>query len=305
MIGGTNLTLLSRALRGDGLILKPAYAAHRIDRFYVNGSGSGLWPNENNCGGAEVWSAPTLPARANLSARHDRRANSMARLFSLSAIHADDSSGVWWYSLLSWDTSDSNCSLSAAELSPPAKSGRGYVVSLFGTRCDDGAPATSCVQKLAEGTPRLLVATNTSGTGLSTDIRVHHVAPVLSRGWVLLGEQDKYVAVSPQRFMAAYPSMSPHAADISASDALIQDELLSEDGDSLTFLVMGEPDEIVDVVVITPAPRVIHVDQLTTTDDVDVLSGTVAVVKVVVGPTGRSRVECVAGKSCTSHRSVV
>ena len=38
----------------DGLILKPAYAAHRIDRFYVNGSGSGLWPNENNCGGALI-----------------------------------------------------------------------------------------------------------------------------------------------------------------------------------------------------------------------------------------------------------
>ena len=122
MIGGTNLTLLNRALRADGLILKPAFAAHRIDRYYVNTSHLDLWWSENSCAGDEVWSAPTLPARANSSARHDRRANSMARLFSLTTSHADDrvSHEVWWYSLLSWDMSDSNCSLSSAELSPPA-----------------------------------------------------------------------------------------------------------------------------------------------------------------------------------------
>ena len=34
MIGGTNMTLLNRALRADAVILKPGFAAHRLDAFY-------------------------------------------------------------------------------------------------------------------------------------------------------------------------------------------------------------------------------------------------------------------------------
>ena len=295
MIGGTNLTLLNRALRADGRILKPAFAAHRIDRFYVNESKLELGSIENSCAGDELWSAPTLPARANSSARHDRRANSMARLFA-SLPNDSISEGVWWYSILSWDMSDSNCSVSAAELSPPAVSGRNYVVSKFGTRCKDGAPARSCVEELGDRKPPLLAATETSGTGLATDIMVHHVAPVLSRGWVVLGEQNKYVAVSPQRFMAAHTSKSAEATDFGASDALLEDELLSDDNAHLTFYVLGDPGERVDIAVIAPKGNAgswatkaydIAIDY-----DVSVLSGTVVVVKVVVGPSGRSQVGC-------------
>ena len=56
---------------------------------------------------------------------------------------------------------------------------------------------------------------NSSGTGRSSDIRLHQIPPVLLGGWVLLGEQTKYVAVSPQRFMSARSgtSMAPSASD--------------------------------------------------------------------------------------------
>ena len=93
MINGTNVTLLSRALRSDGVILKPGFAAHRLDSFYHTAS-------TNVCAKAEVWSAPTVPARTNGSARHDRRANSMVRLFPLRGpAHSADGSGLWWYSV--------------------------------------------------------------------------------------------------------------------------------------------------------------------------------------------------------------
>lgn len=121
MIGGTNLTLLNRALRADGVILKPGFAAHRLDTFYyrepppgrqrtgthVVGSASNLLLS-SPCYMAEVWSAPTVPSRVNGTARTDRRANSMARLFPLNgqASAADTVAGErWWYSLLLSDLS--------------------------------------------------------------------------------------------------------------------------------------------------------------------------------------------------------
>ena len=257
MIGGTNLTLLNRALRPDGIILKPAFAAHRLDNFYYLNSTSGN--NANTCARAEVWSAPTVPARSNSSARHDRRANSMARLFPLGGDVEGRGSGgsrVWWYSLLLWDLSESNCTITPAELSPPALSSDGYVVSRFGAPCEDGAPAASCVQVIGKHAPPLALATDTRRTGRATDIRLHQIAPVLQGGWVLLGEQSKYVAVSPQRFMAARVGDPPAGG---ASDALDQDELVhtssGEQGQTvLEFGVLGEPGECVNVTVIIPPP---------------------------------------------------
>jgi hypothetical protein len=300
MIGGTNLTLLNRALRADGVILKPGFAAHRLDNFYLNAS-------DNACANAEVWSAPTLPARANSSARHDRRSNSMARLFPLSG-QPSSGGGLWWYSLLLWDLSKSNCTLIPPQLSPPALSRLGYVVSRFGAPCQNGAPAASCLQSFEvskEGA--LVVATETSGTGRSTDVRLHQVAPVLPGGWVLLGEQAKYVAVSPQRFMAANVSTSAMAVE-RGSDELYEDELLlpgSGGQEILAFTVLGEAGESVDVAVIAPTESTVAINTQsadrprrgehgTVAEDV-VAEGLVTVLQVVVGEGGRSEVACGIG----------
>ena len=288
MIGGTNLTLLNRALRSDGVILKPGFAAHRLDNYYLNTS-------DNTCSKAEVWSAPAVPARANSSARHDRRANSMARLFPLNQSHKSGG-GLWWYSLLLWDLSGVNsCAINPAQLSPPALSSNGYVVSRFDAPpCEDGAPAASCVRVFSEGTPPLGMATETSGTGRSTDIRLHQIARVLSGGWGLLGEQAKYVAVSPQRFMSAH--VSGLAAVASASDALSEDELIAADhsNELLGFTVLGEPGESVDVAVIAPPTRAVSANGVGADDAV--AGGVVIVLKVVVGAAGKSGVECGPGK---------
>ena len=122
MIGGTNMTLLNRALRADAVILKPGFAAHRLDAFYHadppgdtpqsqhHRASTGPPPSPSSsssssllCSKAEVWSAPTVPARVNGTARTDRRANSMARLFPVSGeaeSAASTAAGRWWYSLL-------------------------------------------------------------------------------------------------------------------------------------------------------------------------------------------------------------
>ena len=84
----------------------------------------------------------------------------------------------------------SNCTLTPAQLSPPALSPSGYVVSEFGSRCADGALASSCLGEFSAGTP-LDIETPTSNTGEASDNRLYHIAPVLTGGWVLLGEQSK------------------------------------------------------------------------------------------------------------------
>lgn len=218
----------------------------------------------------------------------------MARLFPLNQSHKSGG-GLWWYSLLLWDLSGVNCSINPAQLSPPALSSNGYVVSRFDAPpCEDGAPAASCVRVFSEGTPPLGMATETSGTGRSTDIRLHQIAPVLSGGWVLLGEQAKYVAVSPQRFMSAH--VSGLAAVASASDALSEDELIAADhsNELLGFTVLGEPGESVDVAVIAPPTRAVAANGVAADDAV--AGGVVIVLKVVVGAAGKSGVECGPGK---------
>ena len=340
MIGGTNLTLLNRALRSDGVILKPGFAAHRLDNFYMDtantNTNTSTSTSTSTCRKAEVWSAPTVPARTNSSARHDRRANSMARLFPLTGSgrvrnRSASTRDLWWYSLLLWDLSESNCSITPAQLSPPALSSHGYVVSRFGKPCKDGAAAASCVKAFIEETSPLDVATTTSQTGRATDIRLHQVAPVLPGGWVLLGEQSKYVAVSPQRFMSARVSGSSAAAAAAAavddasggardalSDALSDDELLynggmGDDNLVLGFTVLGEPGETVDVAVICPSPVSTGTPPISTgtppvstgTPEVTVQDqsgievkqrGVVTVLQVVVGAAGQSKVECAPGK---------
>lgn len=69
------------------------------------------------------------------------------------------------------------------------------MVSEFGSRCADGALASSCL-KVFSATAPLGIDTPTSNTGEASDNRLYHVAPVLGGGWVLIGEQSKCVGVA-------------------------------------------------------------------------------------------------------------
>jgi hypothetical protein len=124
---------------------------------------------------------------------------------------------------------------------------------------------------------------------------------------VLLGEQAKYVAVSPQRFMAANVSTSAMAVE-RGSDELYEDELLlpgSGGQEILAFTVLGEAGESVDVAVIAPTESTVAINTQsadrprrgehgTVAEDV-VAEGLVTVLQVVVGEGGRSEVACGIG----------
>jgi hypothetical protein len=74
--------------------------------------------------------------------------------------------------------------------------------------------------------------------------------------------------------------------------------VLSHDNAHLTFYVLGDPGETVDIAVIAPKGNAggweTNAYDIALDHDVGVLSGTVVVVKVVVGPSGRSQVGCTA-----------
>eukprot|EP01050_Picozoa_sp_SAG11_P049853 SAG11_NODE_27462_length_332_cov_1.072961_1_plen_65_part_01 len=65
-----------------------------------------------------------------------------------------------------------------------------------------------------------------------------------------MGEQEKYVAVSPQRFVTA---QAVEATDEDASDALVEAELQPEGGQGLCFTVVGAVGENVSISVLAPS----------------------------------------------------
>jgi hypothetical protein len=89
---------------------------------------------------------------------------------------------------------------------------------------------------------------------------LYSVAPVLPGGWVLVGEQIKYVPVSPQRIVAgAAPGPVSIATTATAPGNVGQDddgldpvELVSNDG-SLSYVVIGPAGTSANITVILPA----------------------------------------------------
>lgn len=110
----------------------------------------------------------------------------------------------------------------------------------------------------------------------------------------------RYVAVSPQRIMAATRGSGSH--DQGGSDALTEDELLpslpvgattgaNESTASLAFTVLGEPGEEVEIAVVVPSTTAGAVEARAG-GQIGPLGGKVRVVRVEIGPSGRSAVKC-------------
>ena len=253
MVNGTNSTRLALATRADGVILKPAHTALRVDDFYAAG---------NDCAGAEVWSAASAVARS-VSSSEDRRANSFARLDADAGLGAGGADGVWWFSILSTriDTT-STCKGIGTDSLWPASQGSSFVSFTFGQRCTAGAAASSCLTPFsADSGKSLVVATGTSATERLWMLQ--SLAPVLPGGWVLVGEMSKYVPVSPQRLVVTAAAAAAAAASggggggdsAGASDAFDTADIVSNDGSTLMFDVVGAAGEKVDItVVVPPAP---------------------------------------------------
>lgn len=200
LVNGTDAVLLSRAVRKDGTILKPASTALRVDRYYRRAP----------IGGAEIWAAVTGPAGSSDSTV-DSRANSMAMLDESKTDLADDD--LWWWVILATNVDGrlpNGAALRTAELWPTPSSGVQFLVATVehtaegahepstGTVCANGALASSCLTLWNAERP-LDVGTSGVQSEALKNFSLFAAAPVLANGWVLLGDMSKFVPCSPQR----------------------------------------------------------------------------------------------------------
>jgi hypothetical protein len=131
---GTNVTKLLQTSRSDGVLLKPAHTALRLDVAPPHPNG----PPRPGFKSLEVWAAASVPARPSvsgyaqtgaaglLSAASDRRANSFARLVHVNG--STDNNERWWYTLLATDTSSINVHPSAEACAPVGNDGPGKLM---------------------------------------------------------------------------------------------------------------------------------------------------------------------------------
>jgi hypothetical protein len=314
--GGSNLTRLLRASRSDSVLLKPAHPALRLDLQSIGYSA------ENR----QVFVAPCVPARAGRNASTDRRANSFARSQLANVNGSISAAERWFYTLLATELNVTQ-QIKPAMLFPVPPTELSFVVSTFsksGATCHDGTPAASCVSPFSATspfnattelcpceTPRcgLIGSAGTHGSctkprcsavpgKVSTGCRfwnLYSLAPVLAGGWALLGEQEKYVAVSPQRFVTAH---AVEATDEGASDALVEAELQPEGGQGLRFTVVGAVGENVSVSVLVPSANNAAAADVAESGEqrlAAAMAGKVVVLAVTIGTTGQSDVICAAG----------
>ena len=279
MVNGTNATRLSLATRTDGTILKPAHTALRIDDFYGVGE----------CADAEVWSAVSAVARS-ASASADRRANSFVRLDADEGLAAGTSDGLWWYSILSTQiANDSNCKSIGTESLWPVSKGSNFAVSRIGQPCVHGAAASTCLSEFSATSAKLAVTTG--GSSADRDWVLQSLAPMLPGGWILVGEMNKYVPVSPQRLIVS--ESSPTSKTAGSSDSFDSVEIVSSDGLTLRFDVVGAVGEAVVLTVVAPATS----ENGAGVASASAISGIVQVFKVVIPTTGRTTVTCT--NTCT------
>ena len=316
---GTNVTRLLLASRSDSILLKPAHTALRLDVAPPNPEGAPR-PGHTTM---EVWAAPAVPARRSeggyarvdtkglANAATDRRANSLARLANINGSSSADDR--WWYTLLATDVDDE--SLLSEMLFPVPPKDLSFVVSTFGEACADGAAASSCLKPLAATTP-LGITTDPCPGGKSgcRNWKVYGVAPVLSGGWAIVGEESKYVTMSPQRVVAAQASELAKQSD--ESDALAESELLllppasataaaGGGAAGLSFSVIGAEGEKVVITVLAPAPAAAAaVSDDETTDGMEIgmegrlaaaMAGKIVRVETTLGASGKADVSCAAG----------
>jgi hypothetical protein len=183
----TNATIVSRACRSDGLIIQPDRPASYIDAMF---------DDTTILGANTIWSHNTgqHPARGHVWSTHVA-INATVTYFVLSIDIKIP------YQLSALDLYPPPCMMHQVECKSNA-----MVVYRWGNRCVNGtddAVRSGCVT-IAEDANRLAtLITNDRGVAVKNDTHtfdLHQFAPILSNGWVLLGDLQKYVSVSSKRF---------------------------------------------------------------------------------------------------------
>ena len=173
-LGFTNAPLIKRTITADGTLLKPSKAVTSVDSTLVGGD-----------------AAP----KGNVYATYSSCASGVDANTNKAQVHAHQF--VSFQLKQPW-------SVPAADFYPPISHSLQYVQRAFGSACANGTDASSCV-KPALGTnqpvtlPKSDFSNVTGGTAYAPAVTT--VWPVCAQsGWVILGELDKYVPLSPVRF---------------------------------------------------------------------------------------------------------
>ena len=196
-VGHSNRSFLLPAMRADGVIIKPAKPALRLDRFYASAD-----PKARQ---QEIWSAPSRPLNSNST----------------------------YFTFLSTNLVPGSTAVHVSELWPSQpKTAKFYASRGFHARCANNTLASSCLDVFDATHP---LSFDTGALPSEHDpvrrFQLRSVAPVLSSGWTIVGEEAKYVRVSAQR--------------------------LVDEGGAGELRVMGRPGESVEVTLVTPARMVV------------------------------------------------
>jgi hypothetical protein len=257
----------------------------------------------------EVWSAPSCPGTIGGTSITDRRANSFANIVkpfspissaagSVTADATDDmeEGSVWWWNILSTDVPASHA-IVPSDLWPKPAAGSTFVVAAFGNDCVNGAVASTCVRPFSDH-DSLTVGSGAVLKPGSRQWELYSAAPVLSGGWVLIGEESKYVRVSAQRILTAVAS--PRAF---TDDAIRPEAELNANPSGFEFTVIGAAQEETEITVIVPGAYVSATPSPSSSldDDNDLqlaLKGTILKFKVRVAAPGYARVTCSFAVGC-------
>jgi hypothetical protein len=121
--------------------------------------------------------------------------------------------------------------------------------------------------------------------------KIYGLSPILAGGWAIVGEESKYVALSPQRIVSAHATAATtRSAD--SSDALLESELQPTGGAGLSFTIIGAEAERVRITVLAPAAAV---DDSPHGRLAAAMAGKAVVVEATLGASGKADVSCSAG----------
>eukprot|EP00039_Didymoeca_costata_P000291 m.45001 g.45001 ORF g.45001 m.45001 type:complete len:246 (+) comp10171_c0_seq1:1379-2116(+) len=235
----------------------------------------------------EIWAAISAPARP-MTPASDRRSNSFVK--PLDPLGNFSENGTWWYTILATDTS-SSFSITSSMLWPrPARSSF-FMVEYFDTPCKHGESVSTCLKLFSESSP--LPAPELVQNNSARNWRLFTVSPVLPGGFVLIGEYNKYVHISPQRF-TSHRLRDQQPWD---SDVFVASEIIDEDKNTLSLTITGAPSENVTVSIVVPA-ALSH-----GTDTQRAENGTVYLVSIILNDNGVGGLQCVADSisPCRQH----
>ena len=214
--GMTNVSLLNRTCRSDGVILKPSKTVTAIDSTFV--------PVARALPTPYVGFLP-LTADGDCTPR---------RPCSPSVYQTHSSvSGVIWHQLIAMHLGSFRPA--AADFYPAIGPHEFILRESRWTGCSNGSDpyATGCALRVGAGSlPDISTGTHRLDSRGAVAWKLFTFSPVLANGWALLGEPDKFVPVSPMRFRT-----------------------VRTDGACLRFTVFVATGEIVRVGAVSPSGR--------------------------------------------------